>query len=153
MRPRTAPRTRRSEPPAYERAQGPAGKVALPIRVLVFGDPRVIRHAATDRLRAAGCGVEWVANPREALARLRAGAADLLVTDLGTPTLPGWVLASQARAIRPDLPIFLVTAFAPVLDRPRLAAAGITRVLDRSSLPEDLLAAVAETPAPAPLAV
>jgi CheY-like chemotaxis protein len=90
--------------------------------------------------------------PLQALASLRADEADLLFTDLGTPDLTGWELASRAKMIRPGLPVTIVTRYAHQLDQQRLRAMGVTRVLARPYLREEITQVVAADFRPLPAA-
>ncbi|NLA68020.1 MAG: PAS domain S-box protein [Gammaproteobacteria bacterium] len=94
---------------AAARPGGPA--TASGQRILVVEDDGPVRAIAVAFLRAAGYGVEDVADAESALERLQSGSpVDLLFSDvmLG-PGLDGKALARQARALRPSLPVLLTS--------------------------------------------
>ncbi len=138
-------------PPA--RSQEPAGvdlpaRRALPARILVVGDPDALGRELVETLVQQGHAVEVLNHPLQALASLGADAADLLFTDLGTPDLTGWELASRAQVVRPGLPVVIVTRYAHQLDQQRLHAMGVTRVLPKPYLREEIAQVVAANSLP-----
>jgi CheY-like chemotaxis protein len=118
-----------------------------PARILVVGDPDALGRDLTAILTRQGHQVESL-DPPQALASLRAEDADLLFTDLGTPDLTGWELASRARVLRPGLPVIVVTRYAPQLDQRRLQVMGVARILSRPYLEADVAQIVASTARP-----
>jgi two-component system cell cycle response regulator DivK len=95
-------------------------------RVLVVEDNELNLKLFCDLLRAHGFAVEPVKDGREAVARTRAFAPDLVVMDIQMPYVTGLELIqqmkgdSQLRAI----PIMAVTAYAGHEDEERIRAAG-----------------------------
>ena len=127
------------EPPPS--AESPAGGGA---RVLCVDDEPSLLSALASLLTRLGYRATAIADPREALARIRADpdAYDALLTDLSMPGLSGIELARAVSAIRPTLPVVLMSGFAPQ-DAELLAAAGIREPLAKpvqlASLTEVLL--------------
>ncbi len=56
---------------------------------------------------------------------------DLVITNLGMPEINGLEVARQIHAIRPQLPILLITGFAPDVRPENLAAVGICELLQK----------------------
>jgi len=56
---------------------------------------------------------------------------DLVITDLAMPEMNGLEVARQIHQIRPDLPIVLMSGYAPDLDHENLRLAGIGQRLDK----------------------
>jgi len=56
---------------------------------------------------------------------------ELVITDLSMPEMNGLEVARQLRALRPDLPIILVSGYSVAVDAERLRAAGICERLDK----------------------
>jgi CheY-like chemotaxis protein len=84
-----------------------------PLRVLVAEDEALIAMALRWTLEARGHVVAQVADGVDALAALdAAGPFDALVTDMRMPRMDGEELIRRVRAVLPDLPVVLVTAFA-----------------------------------------
>jgi CheY-like chemotaxis protein len=66
-----------------------------------------------EALALLGHEADVAQNGEEALARLsRTPALDVILCDVGMPGMSGWELAERARAIAPDLPIFMLTGWA-----------------------------------------
>jgi CheY-like chemotaxis protein len=82
------------------------------IRVLfVDDDPALVRLAAL-RLSRLGYEVTGCESPEEALERFRDHPADFdaVVTDLSMPGMSGMELAREFLALRPDVPILMLSA-------------------------------------------
>jgi CheY-like chemotaxis protein len=79
--------------------------------ILYVDDEEPLVHLATRTLTRLGYRVTGYSSPLNALDALRAnpGAIDALVTDLAMPGLAGADLAREAAAIRPDLPIVILS--------------------------------------------
>jgi DNA-binding response OmpR family regulator len=88
---------------------------AMP-RLLLAEDDEGIREPLTRALRREQYDVDAVADGTEA-ARLGAGGDyDLLLLDLGLPGLDGLEVCRRVRAVRPRLPILVLTAQSGELD-------------------------------------
>jgi PAS domain S-box-containing protein len=83
------------------------------IRLLVVEDEPPLRALVERICREAGMEVSAVADGDNALALLRYGVRiDLMLTDIRMPgRLDGHALAAEARALRPGLPVVLMTGF------------------------------------------
>lgn len=95
-------------------------------RVLVVEDNELNLKLFCDLLRAHGFAVEPVKDGREAVARTRAFAPDLVVMDIQMPYVTGLELIQQMK-LDPQLraiPIMAVTAYAGHEDEERIRAAG-----------------------------
>ncbi|MFA9430942.1 ATP-binding protein [Egicoccus sp. AB-alg2] len=101
-----------------------AGESAMPDRHRPIGGARVVlvdpneraRRVITEMLQSAGYRVLAAADGEEGLRLLREQGADVLVTELALPGLPGWRVVQRARDERPELPV-LVFASAQAPDR------------------------------------
>lgn len=98
--PRDAPAAR---PAAVPRAARP--------RVLVVDDEASIREMLTKALALADYDVETVPDGRTAILRLRVVMYDLLITDLRMPGVDGLAVIREARRIRADLPVIIITGY------------------------------------------
>jgi len=95
-------------------------------RVLVVEDNELNLKLFCDLLRAHAFEVEPVKDGREAVARARAFAPDLVVMDIQMPHVTGDEIIRQMR-LDPELralPIMAVTAYAGHEDEARIRAAG-----------------------------
>ena len=83
-----------------------------PLRVLVVEDEAVIRDALQAVLENAGHEASGFADAESALEHLEGGGkANLLVTDLTLPGADGHALARHAQALRPGLPVLLMSGY------------------------------------------
>jgi PAS domain S-box-containing protein len=119
-----------AEPAAAEPAaptDGGGGKV-----VAYVDDESMLVDLVVKSLEALGHQGRGFVRPADALAALTAepGAIDALITDLSMPEMSGIALARAARALRPDLPIALVSGYAPQ-DEDELGGAGIRHRLHK----------------------
>jgi len=83
-------------------------------RILIVDDQDMMRDSLAQTLVREGH--EVVAAPDGAAAAARLGAArfDLLITDLRMPKMTGLELLAEAKRLRPEMPVVLMTAFATV---------------------------------------
>lgn len=93
----------------------PAITPHAPTIFFVEDDPDTRRFLALA-LDRAGYRSTVFADPAEALAALPANDCSLLLTDVRLPTMSGLELMERARALRPALPVVLMTAFATIDD-------------------------------------
>ncbi len=82
--------------------------------VLVAEDEPMVREIVTGALRSAGYDVLEAQNGEQAfeLARARLGELELLISDRIMPRLGGDALAERLQALRPDLPVLLMSGYA-----------------------------------------
>ncbi|MFC0240208.1 PAS domain S-box protein [Rhodopseudomonas telluris] len=81
--------------------------------VLVIEDEAVVRGVIVEMLRDHGYTVREAIDGPSGLAKLQQGGTiDLLLSDIGLPGLNGRQLADQARMVRPDLKVLLMTGYA-----------------------------------------
>jgi signal transduction histidine kinase len=78
-------------------------------RLLIVDDETAQMRALCDTLRPAGYATRGFDSPREALATLKAGEFDLLLTDLQMPEMDGIALVGAARQIDPDIGAIVMT--------------------------------------------
>jgi len=83
-------------------------------RILVVEDDAEMRLLLEDELQAAGYIVDQAADGGEALARLRGGDYDAIVTDLVMPGIKGDELLARVREWDPGLPVVIMTAFGSI---------------------------------------
>ncbi len=88
-------------------------------RVLVAEDDAALARIVESLLRGAGFEVEVAPDGAAALARYEAAvergdAPDVVLSDLSMPGLDGLELLDRLRALDPELPVVLITAFASV---------------------------------------
>lgn len=79
-------------------------------RILVAEDEQRIASFVEKGLRAAGYGVETVADGVDALALARGGDIDLVLLDLGLPGLDGLEVLRRLREGGSNVPVIILTA-------------------------------------------
>ncbi len=80
-------------------------------KVLVVDDDRAMCEVLQKGLRFHGFEVHSLTEPEQAVDRLGSEDFDALVTDLNMKELSGLDLCERALAVRPTLPVILITAF------------------------------------------
>ena len=95
-------------------------------KVLVVEDNELNLKLFSDLLRAHGHQVEPLRDGREAVARARGFAPDLIVMDIQMPYVTGFelIVALKADAELAGVPVMAVTAYAGREDEERIRAAG-----------------------------
>jgi excisionase family DNA binding protein len=102
------PRGTRGAAAAAPRAAPPA--VGRP-RVLVVDDEATIRDLLSKTLALAEYDVDLAPDGRTALERLRMIPYDLLITDLKMPGVDGLAVIREARRLKADIPVIIITGF------------------------------------------
>jgi DNA-binding NtrC family response regulator len=84
-------------------------------RILIADDQEMMRDSLATTLVRDGHEVIATGDGPAALQRLTSpGRIDLLITDLRMPKMTGIELLAEAKKLRPDVPVILMTAFATV---------------------------------------
>jgi DNA-binding response OmpR family regulator len=110
-------------------------------RILIVDDePKIVRLVA-DYLEAAGFAVTSAASGTEALMRVRTESPDLVVLDLGLPTLDGLDVTRTIRRSG-DLPIIMLTARDDETDRVIGLELGADDYVTKPFSPRELVARV-----------
>ena len=95
--------------------QGSSGRTAAPpagrARVLVVDDEATIRDLLAKTLALAEYDVDLAPDGRTALERLRIIPYDLLITDLKMPGVDGLAVIREARRLKADIPVIIITGF------------------------------------------
>jgi CheY-like chemotaxis protein len=126
------------------------------VDALVVDDDRDARELIKRILTDCGASVTIAASAREAFARLREAAPNLLISDLGMPEVDGFELLDWVRHLPKDqggqVPAIALTAFARSEDRLRALEAGFSAHISKPVEPSELIATVASVVGPsAPL--
>src|SRR5690606_1848307 len=83
-------------------------------RILICDDQEVMRDSLAGILAREGHEVVAATDGTAALQRLSSQRFDLLITDLKMPKMTGIELLAEAKKVRPEMPVVLMTAFATV---------------------------------------
>ena len=101
-----------SQRPRTERPAAPSTPTrSARQRVLVVDDEASIRDLLSKTLALAEYDVDTAPDGTSALDRLRAVSYDLLIADLKMPGMDGLTLIRQAKRIKADLPVIIITGF------------------------------------------
>jgi CheY-like chemotaxis protein len=118
-------------------------------RILVVDDDRDARELIDVVLRGAGARVIGAESAEEALRQLAAarGGFDLILSDLGMPTVNGFELLRRVRSLPPAeggvIPAVAVSAYARAEDCAAALAAGFQLHVSKPYEPDELIAACA----------
>ena len=96
-----------------------------PLTVLLVDDEELVRAGTADMLSDMGHEVAQAASGVQALGLLRTTGFDVLVSDYLMPGMTGADLAVEARRLRPEMPVLLITGFADMAEG---RAAELTRL-------------------------
>ena len=83
-------------------------------RILVCDDQDLMRDSLAALLARDGHDVVAATDGPMAITKLSGGRFDLLITDLKMPKMTGIELLGEAKKLRPEMPVVLMTAFATV---------------------------------------
>jgi excisionase family DNA binding protein len=138
-----------SQRPRGERpAEAPAERVAVATRsdrprVLVADDEASIRELLSKTLALAEYDVETAPDGRAAVERLRLGHYDLLIADLKMPGLDGLTLIREAKRLKADLPVIIITGFSTESSAIEAVNLGVAGYLTKPFRVPQVLAAAA----------
>lgn len=129
-----------SAAPAADAAPRGQGQV-----VLVVDDDPALVALAEESLAELGYEPVGFDDAERALAEVQADPArfDLVLTDEVMPGMNGTALAARLRALRPGLPVLLMSGFGGAQLQQRAQAAGIQRVLAKPLQRDELARAIA----------
>ena len=134
------PRNSRAAP-APARASAPA---AGRPRVLVVDDEASIRDLLSKTLALAEYDVDLAPDGRAALDRLRMIPYDLLITDLKMPGVDGLTVIREARRLKTDLPVIIITGFSNEASAIEAVNLGVSGYLTKPFRVPRVLAAAAK---------
>jgi excisionase family DNA binding protein len=124
---------------AIERPMGRAGRP----RVLVVDDEASIRELLSKTLALAEYDVDTAPDGRAAIERLRLGNYDLLIADLKMPGLDGLSLIREAKRLKTELPVIIITGFSTESSAIEAVNLGVAGYLTKPFRVPQVLAAAA----------
>jgi excisionase family DNA binding protein len=127
--------------PAPSRAPAPAAARA---RVLVVDDEATIRDLLQKTLALAEYDVDLAPDGRTALERLRIIPYDLLITDLKMPGVDGLTVIREARRLKADIPVIIITGFSTESSAIEAVNLGVAGYLTKPFRVPQVLAAAAK---------
>ena len=135
QRPRVRPR-RRPHAAAAPRSGRP--------RILVVDDEASIRDLLSKTLALAEYDVDLAPDGRTALERLRIIPYDLLITDLKMPGVDGLAVIREARRLKADMPVIIITGFSTEASAIEAVNLGVSGYLTKPFRVPRVLAAAAK---------
>jgi excisionase family DNA binding protein len=112
-------------------------------RVLVVDDEASIRELLSKTLALAEYEVDTAPDGRAAIERLRLGSYDLLIADLKMPGLDGLSLIREAKRLKADLPVIIITGFSTESSAIEAVNLGVAGYLTKPFRVPQVLAAAA----------
>ena len=112
-------------------------------RVLVVDDESSIRELLAKTLALAEYDVDTAPDGRAALERLRLGNYDLLIADLKMPGMDGLTLIREAKRMKEDLPVIIITGFSTESSAIEAVNLGVAGYLTKPFRVPQVLAAAA----------
>jgi excisionase family DNA binding protein len=120
----------------------PAMRTGRP-RVLVVDDEASIRELLSKTLALAEYEVDTAPDGRSAIERLRLGNYDLLIADLKMPGLDGLSLIREAKRLKSELPVIIITGFSTESSAIEAVNLGVAGYLTKPFRVPQVLAAAA----------
>jgi excisionase family DNA binding protein len=112
-------------------------------RILVVDDEASIRELLSKTLALAEYEVDTAPDGRVAIERLRLGHYDLLIADLKMPGLDGLSLIREAKRLKTDLPVIIITGFSTESSAIEAVNLGVAGYLTKPFRVPQVLAAAA----------
>jgi excisionase family DNA binding protein len=113
-------------------------------RVLVVDDEASIRDLLSKTLALAEYDVDLAPDGRTALERLRILPYDLLITDLKMPGVDGLAVIREARRLKADIPVIIITGFSTEASAIEAVNLGVSGYLTKPFRVPRVLAAAAK---------
>jgi len=113
-------------------------------RVLVVDDEASIRDLLSKTLALAEYDVDLAPDGRTALERLRVIPYDLLITDLKMPGVDGLAVIREARRLKTDLPVLIITGYSTEASAIEAVNLGVSGYLTKPFRVPRVLAAAAK---------
>jgi CheY-like chemotaxis protein len=85
------------------------------VRILVVDDEAVVGDSIKRVLASDQCVVETVTSAKDALAAFQPNQFDVIIVDYQMPQMKGDKLAAAIKALAPQQPIILITAYGEAL--------------------------------------
>ena len=136
-------RPRGTRAPQTTSRPAPAAAGGRP-RILVVDDEATIRDLLSKTLALAEYDVDVAPDGRTALERLRIIPYDLLITDLKMPGVDGLTVIREARRLKADLPVIIITGFSNEASAIEAVNLGVSGYLTKPFRVPRVLAAAAK---------
>src|SRR3954469_25078108 len=118
-------------------------RTASKLSVLVVDDDQDIREYLQDFLNAEGFEVTTLADPSQAVNRIRDEVFHLVVLDLMMPKISGLDLLAQIRAVDDDIAVIILTGYPSLETASASIAHDVSAYMEKPVTPEVFRDAVA----------
>jgi len=109
--------------------------------ILVIDDEEGVRDVLGRILEGETHRVTLAETASKGLEEFKQAHFDLVLTDLGMPEMSGWELAKKIKKINPDIPVGMITGWAPAVSKEKMKEEGVDFILSK---PFDLTKVVRE---------
>ena len=130
--------------PAATSAAPPAARAADRPRILVVDDEASIRDLLSKTLALADYDIDTSPDGRSALERLRLYPYDLLIVDLKMPGMDGLAVVREAKRLKADLPVIVITGYSTESSAIEALNLGVTSYLTKPFKVSQVLASAAK---------
>jgi excisionase family DNA binding protein len=113
-------------------------------RILVVDDEASIRDLLVKTLSLSDYDVDTASDGRAALERLRLYVYDLLIVDLKMPGIDGLTVIREAKRLKADIPVIVITGFSTESAAIEALNLGVTSYLTKPFRVPQVLAAAAK---------
>ncbi len=100
-------------------------------RILIVDDDVDFSSLLSDVFSHASYRVETLSDPTRVLPRVESGNLDLVITDLRMPGIDGAELSHKIRAVRPELPVIVVSGFLDSKAREQMEGSGVAALYEK----------------------
>src|SRR3989304_7988861 len=108
-------------------------------RVLLVEDDAELRSSLEIALRELSFEVDSASDGKAALAKIKDGIYDILITDLRLPQLSGEKVLCQSKLLYPDLIVIVITGYGDVSNAVNMMKLGATDYVQKPFLKEELI--------------
>jgi excisionase family DNA binding protein len=136
--------SQRPRPARAARAATDAAPMAGRPHILVVDDEASIRDLLSKTLALADYDVDVAPDGRAALDRIRLHPYDLLIADLKMPGMDGLSVIREAKRVKPDLPVIIITGFSTESSAIEAVNLGVAGYLTKPFRVPQVLAAAAK---------
>jgi len=112
--------------------------------IAVVDDDSSVRTALSRLCRSAGYDAKAFDSPRGFLQSVESQAYDCAIVDIRMPEMDGFALQRELLAVRPALPVILITAHDEPAGRARALATGAVAYLRKPFPNDELLSAICQ---------
>ena len=115
-----------------------------PGRILVIEDDVSVQDILRQMLLAKGHQVVLASDGEKGIEEFKSHPFDLVLTDLGMPKISGWEVGKIIKDLNPNVPTVMITGWGVEVDRQKMQASGIDRIISKPFTFEEVSQIVSE---------